>query len=308
MLIIKDNLINFISNQNRILIIPGDNNIYDTLPASLSISLISQSLNITPSIITNQKIPSTLSFLPFNRIITLSSSFLEKSRYGVLAIGCTDNEIEKIKKDENLSNSSLFIIKPKEKSISCCEEITHTIRKGNIKISPIIATSLMTGIIIQNENLQNKNTTPQSLFAMSYLSLNGANKSLITNTLFHKTSINFIKLWSILLKRITYIKEHNMAYTHIEEGLDTPEIQTEEIHNIIKEMRNITPFAKFIIIGIQTHKTLICIVSIIEGNTENIQKQIKTTTYNNSFSIPIQKTKSTKEEIISLGSTISAII
>ncbi len=356
MLIIKNNILNFISSQDKnIIIIPGSNNAYDALPAALSVALIAKYLNKIPSIITKNKIPNDISFLPFNSIITLSSfiqqetsliissnsqkiakiqhsitkngvniilenknngtihakdliiSYPSKTRYGIVAIGCNEEEIHAIKNDKNIRNSSMLTISNEKDFSSLCEEITYELKKKKLKIPEELATCLMTGIMIKNENFQN-NVTSQSLYAASYLSYNNAKKEIIDKNLFQNKTFEFIKCWSILLKRITYIQKYNMAYTYIEEGLDVPEIHSKDIHQSIKELRKLIPFAKFIIIGIQTQKTLVCIVSIINGDAQKIKNKFNITSKNSSFSLPIKKTRSTKNEIQCLGSLITNLI
>jgi len=232
-----------------------------------------------------------------------------QNKRGIIAIGCTPQEIEKIRQENRLSQQELFILQQTEPSLSYCELITRILKKNGDLMTKDVATTLMTGIIITSDNFQNASTTPQSLFAAAYLTACGAEKEKIIRTLYTTRSFAFIQLWGVLLSRFHYNTKRKSGYTYLHRNeIEGGGIKHNEIPSLLNELRTTTPYARFVIIGIQTEKTLVCMGSVIEGSPSPLIRQLGVTMHGSSFSIPVRIRTSIQHEMSALEETISSLI
>ena len=238
--------------------------------------------------------------------ITVSAS---KNTTGVVAIGCTPQEIEKIQQENSLSEQELFMFHRTEPQISYCELVTQALKQNRDLITKDVATALMTGIIITSDNFKSIRTTPQCLFTAAYLTACGAEREKIVRTLYTIRSFAFIQAWGVLLNRFHYNAQSRGGYTYLHRHeIQEGHLNHNEIPSLLNELRNTTPYARFVIIGIHTEKTLVCMGSIIEGSPSPLVRHLGITMRGSSFSIPIRVRTSIHQEMNALEKTISSLI
>ena len=144
----------------------------------------------------------------------------------------------------NNNYGDINIVIPKASSTS---EIVYLIFKTlKYKINPNIATCLLTGILTDTNNFTNGGTTQQSIESASELLKIGANINQILNANVFNKTIDILKLWGEVLKRIAYNKELNMVITAVfAEDIKKFNLENEEategisnyLNNLSKEIK-----------------------------------------------------------------------
>lgn len=86
------------------------------------------------------------------------------------------------------------------------------------KISPHMATNLLTGLITDTDNFSNSGTTPSALGIAGELVRLGANYNLINYFTQKDKTIGLLKLYGTALLRLTKNEEKNMAYTYLKKA------------------------------------------------------------------------------------------
>jgi len=110
---------------------------------------------------------------------------------------------------------------------STTEIIFNYFKANNIKLDNTMATALLTGIITDTGNFTNSATTVSSINTASQLLQNGANLNLINKRTTQNNTINILKLWGIVLDRLEYDANHDIAYTYLTQT-DFKEHNTDE--------------------------------------------------------------------------------
>ena len=120
-------------------------------------------------------------------------------------------------------------------------EVVHNFFKfNNIRITPTMATALLTGLITDTDNFSNSATSHTSLVASSELLRLGANWTAIHRALVQNKSIAILKLWGLILSRLTKKENSDMAYTYLtikdltEHGINDDDV--EGISNFLNKL------------------------------------------------------------------------
>jgi len=116
-----------------------------------------------------------------------------------------------------------------------------------------IATCLLTGIIAKTKNFKTANITPDTLAATSSLISRDARREEIVNKLYRSRGIGVLKLWGVVLSRLTYAKNGQIIWSAITNNdfLKT-DTSKNDLNDIIDELIANIPEAKVIIIFYET--------------------------------------------------------
>ena len=112
-----------------------------------------------------------------------------------------------------------------------------------------IATCLLTGIISKTKNFKTSNITPDTLAATSSLISQNARREEIVNKIYRSRDIGVLKLWGIVLSRLTYAKTGQIIWSAVTNNdfLKTGTAKT-DLNDIVDELIANIPEAKIIII------------------------------------------------------------
>ncbi len=98
---------------------------------------------------------------------------------------------------------------------STTEVVYNFFKTNSVPITPSMATALLTGLITDTDNFSNSATSYTSLTASSELLRLGANWTVIHHSLVQNKSIAILKLWGLILSRLTKKGNSEMAYTYL---------------------------------------------------------------------------------------------
>jgi bifunctional oligoribonuclease and PAP phosphatase NrnA len=112
-----------------------------------------------------------------------------------------------------------------------------------------IATCLLTGIISKTKNFKTSNITPDTLAATSSLISREARREEIVNKLYRSRDIGVLKLWGIILSRLTYAKNGQIIWSAVTNNdFIKTDTSKSDLNDIIDELIANIPEAKVIII------------------------------------------------------------
>lgn len=122
-----------------------------------------------------------------------------------------------------------------------------------VKLDADIATCLLNGIISKTKNFKTANITPDALAATSSLISREARREEIVNKLYRSRNINVLKLWGLVLSRLTGVHGNQVIWSivtandFIKTGSDKS-----DLNDIMDELMANIPEAKIIIIFYET--------------------------------------------------------
>ncbi|HTW96653.1 MAG TPA: DHH family phosphoesterase [Candidatus Methylomirabilis sp.] len=112
-----------------------------------------------------------------------------------------------------------------------------------------IATCLLTGIISKTKNFKTANVTPDTLAATSSLISREARREEIVNQLYRSRGIGVLKLWGIILSRLTYAKNGQIIWSAVTNNdFIKTDTSKSDLNDIVDELIANIPEAKVIII------------------------------------------------------------
>jgi bifunctional oligoribonuclease and PAP phosphatase NrnA len=112
-----------------------------------------------------------------------------------------------------------------------------------------IATCLLTGIISKTKNFKTSNITPDTLAATSSLISREARREEIVNKLYRSREIGVLKLWGVVLSRLTYAKNGQIIWSAVTNNdFIKTDTSKSDLNDIIDELIANIPEAKVIII------------------------------------------------------------
>jgi phosphoesterase RecJ-like protein len=142
----------------------------------------------------------------------------------------------------------------------------------NNLIDPDIATCLLAGIIAKTRNFKTPNITPDTLAMTSQLISAEARREEIVNKLYRSRDIGALKLWGIVLSRLTAAKGGQVVWSTVTEN-DFLKTNTSknDLNDIVDELIANIPEAKIILIFYEkTEKDGNVFVSFIAHSPKNI--------------------------------------
>jgi len=123
---------------------------------------------------------------------------------------------------------------------STTEILYFFFKLNNIKITKNMAMALLTGLITDTENFSNPGTTEKSLKVASDLIHRGANFNLVKNWFLKNKSITALKLWGVVLSRLTINEKHQIIYTYVTQNdiksHGDNEVESEGIANFLNNL------------------------------------------------------------------------
>lgn len=112
------------------------------------------------------------------------------------------------------------------------------------RITPDIATLLLTGLITDTRSFQNPNTTPRSLEAAAELLERGARQQEIIRHIYKTKPLSTLKIWGRALSRIQMDSVSGIVWSGISrEDLQEMEASSKETHGILDELISTIPNA-----------------------------------------------------------------
>ncbi len=102
-----------------------------------------------------------------------------------------------------------------DKWASATEVVYNFFKVNNIRITPTMATALLMGLITDTDNFTNSATSYTALTASGELLRLGGNWTIINRSLMQNKSIHLLKLWGIVLARLTKKPDTDIAYTYL---------------------------------------------------------------------------------------------
>ncbi|MDO8499279.1 MAG: DHH family phosphoesterase [bacterium] len=98
---------------------------------------------------------------------------------------------------------------------STAEIIYGFFKHNNIAINHHAATALLTGVVTDTDNFTNPATSTTALKMASDLLRRGGNLKLINKNIVKNKSLDALRIWGILLARLTKAEEGDIVYTYI---------------------------------------------------------------------------------------------
>lgn len=112
-----------------------------------------------------------------------------------------------------LSDSELRL----DKAASTTEILFHLASVMNIAINPIMAKTLLTGIVTDTGNFIHASASESTVAAAAAITAQGANLAKINDQTFRTKTLTSLKLWGIALSRLTKNSRFNLVYTVLTE-------------------------------------------------------------------------------------------
>ncbi len=210
-----ENLQKFLATKPRILIIAHANPDGDTLGSSLSMFLALRNDDFDVKVACFDPIEK-LNFL--SGVENFITDFDENNFDAFIFMDCGDKKmtrfhddkprifsknVVKINIDHHPTNDNFGNINFVEtKASSSAEIVFHLLKKLDFKITPQMATALLTGLYTDTGGLQHQNTTPNTYFAASELVRLGGSVAKISKNIFRKYEFRTLKLWAKVLKNL----------------------------------------------------------------------------------------------------------
>lgn len=113
------------------------------------------------------------------------------------------------------------------------KHIEHTLDNNH-------ATCLLTGLVTDTGNFSNQGTTNSSLMVAAELVRSGAQYDQILKKTMNNKSIRALKLWGLLLSRLTLNKKHDISFTYItRDDIDETGASEKDIEGLANFLNNL---------------------------------------------------------------------
>jgi len=229
----------------NILLVPHMNPDGDAIGSVFALARYLDDLGKKVEVYCATSIPETLDFLPLNKYINQEA--IKQQNFEVLVtLDSGDLERTGIRKEElknkpfiinidhhdtNTNFGNLNLVFPK--AASTTEIIFQFFKYNKIKLTPLLATSLFTGLATDTGYFTNAATTPFSLETASHLIKEGADFSLVKNSVLKNKSIEALKLWGNILGRLKKEPKLDIVYTYLT-------LEDMKKYNLTEELDGIT--------------------------------------------------------------------
>lgn len=254
---ISKQIYNKITQAKHVLIVPHQNPDGDALGAVTAIIHWLQELNIEHTAYSSTDIPNQHNYLPHLDNFTQDESIWNSGEYDLMIVLDTgdlrragiDEHIKKLTNrpfiinidhhptNENFGDLNLVITQ----ASSTTEIIYKFFKNNNVKIDRHMATCLLTGIITDTDNFTNSATTVFALQIASDLIAKGGNINLIKELVFRDKSIGVLKLWGLVLSRLTKHDGHQIIYSYVtQKDMDKHSVADSELEGITNFMNNLS--------------------------------------------------------------------
>jgi phosphoesterase RecJ-like protein len=204
-------------------------------------------------------LPSDLEFLPhWSEIVTDKTKFSLDDFDLIISLDCAtpartnlEEELSKRTKEQHfleidhhpvikkLSDSELRL----PQAASTTEILFHLASIMNISINPIMAKTLLTGIVTDTGNFIHASATEGTVAAAAAITAYGANLAKINDQTFRTKTLAGLKLWGLALARLKKVDRFNLVYTVLTEEdfqkHDVTEDSLEGIANFLSALNDV---------------------------------------------------------------------
>jgi phosphoesterase RecJ-like protein len=218
---------NHIKNANKLALVSHPNPDGDTLGAAVALAEYLQTLGKEVKIFCVSPASEKFGFLKnihlvnndpnvFNEQDTIVVVDCGDLRYAGVVETLKDHPATIINIDHHATNEDYGHFNMVIRNAASTTEVVYNFFKfNNIRITPTMATALLTGLITDTDNFSNSATSHTSLVTSSELLRLGANWTAIHRALVQNKSIAILKLWGVILSRLRKKEEIDMAYTYL---------------------------------------------------------------------------------------------
>jgi nanoRNase/pAp phosphatase (c-di-AMP/oligoRNAs hydrolase) len=128
-----------------------------------------------------------------------------------------------------------------------------------------IATCLLAGMIIATKSFKTNNISPQALGTASQLIAMGARREEIVNHLYRSRSLNLLKLWGIVLARLSSTLDSRIISSIINlDDFQKTKTETKDLYDVIDEL----------IVNIPQAKIIVLMYELIAGGIKQVEVMI----------------------------------
>jgi phosphoesterase RecJ-like protein len=144
------------------------------------------------------------------------------------------------------------------KAASTTEIIYQLFKDWQVKISSLMASSLLAGLIYDTYNFTNPNTNRLSLLAAADLLVAGAGLTQVSNAVLKNKTLETLQVWGKALSRLTYNKKFGLATTVIsQDDLPANHLAVSEItEGIANLLNNLSGVKAALVLQQQTPDTI----------------------------------------------------
>jgi phosphoesterase RecJ-like protein len=250
------NLKYIIENAERILLVAHTRPDADTVGANLALREYIQSLGKTVDIACFDSFPKNLEELFSADFIDLET--IDLSQYStIIACDSVDRGFDRVA--STLSNDQMIVLIDHHPNIflkgdvviidtdysSSSELIYFFFQQHAIKITPTIATMLLTGIIFDTGGFQHRSVSSDVMDAASDLVKKGGRLATISKVLFSHNSLSALKLWGKAFCKAKLNSKSGMIVTAVTQAdIDECQASAEDIYQVASILSTV-PNAKF---------------------------------------------------------------
>ncbi|MBI3331523.1 bifunctional oligoribonuclease/PAP phosphatase NrnA [Candidatus Peregrinibacteria bacterium] len=150
--------------------------------------------------------------------------------------------------DHHISNTQFGQLQMIDPTAASATEVLYDWFRANPdwneKVTPDIATLLLTGLITDTRSFQNPNTTPRSLEVAAELLERGARQQEIIQNIYKTKPLSTLKIWGRALNRIQVDPVSGIVWSSVsKEDLQEMEASSKETHGILDELISTIPNA-----------------------------------------------------------------
>ncbi|TSC57439.1 MAG: Uncharacterized protein Greene041619_1171 [Candidatus Peregrinibacteria bacterium Greene0416_19] len=158
------------------------------------------------------------------------------------------SEIPVLNVDHHISNTRFGQLQLIDATAASATEVlygwfTH-VTEWKSRITPDMATLLLTGLITDTRSFQNPNTTPRSLEIAAELLEKGARQQEIIQHIYKTKPLSTLKIWGRALNRIQVDRKAGIVWSSVsKEDLQEMDATSKETHGILDELISTLPEA-----------------------------------------------------------------
>lgn len=216
-----------IQGANTLALVSHQNPDGDTLGSALAFAEYLISLGKSVKIYCLSPVPDKFNFLynielvsndprVFHGVDTITVVDCGDLRYAGVADLLKDHDATIINIDHHATNEKYGHFNlVMDKWASATEVVYNFFKVNNIRITPTMATALLTGLVTDTDNFTNGATSYTALTAAGELLRLGGNWTVINRSLMQNKSIHLLKLWGIVLSRLNKKPDTDIAYTYL---------------------------------------------------------------------------------------------
>lgn len=264
-----------LSTSESILIITHQKPDGDACGSALALFLLARRLGKRTAVFSVDRPPSYFDFLPSVEEFSTDEKILRQDWDLILVVdagdwfytGISEGVILSLRKkfviniDHHFTNDSFGSINLIDsRSSSTCEIIFNFFQAERFFIDKGIAICLLCGILTDTGGFSNSATTAASMEIAGRLAIAGAKFKKTVDSLTRNKTIGGLRAWGLVLSRLTFFSELDLAYAYIRESeLSNYDINGEEIDGLVNFFNNISETkwsAFFRINGDQTKASL----------------------------------------------------